>query len=88
MPGQEEEQASQAARLMNSLVALPRIDTLLLCASITTVGLYACAIWERSLRAQQHRLYIDAAIRVLDVMWNPASPPRLLPPRARASRAE
>lgn len=49
---------------------LPRVDTLLLCASITTVGLYACAIWERSLRARQHQLYVDAAIRVLDVVWN------------------
>lgn len=69
---------------MNSTMSLPRIDTLLLCASITTVGLYACAIWERSLRAQQHRLYIDAAIRVLDVVWNGTSPQ--LPPRGRVPR--
>lgn len=71
---------------MTPIATLPRIDTLLLCASITTVGLYACAIWERSLRAQQHRLYIDAAIRVLDVLWNGASP-QLLQTRGRTGRA-
>lgn len=69
---------------MSLITPLARIDTLILCASITTVGLYACAIWERSLRAQQHRLYIDAAIRVLDVLWNGVSPQP--PSRGRATR--
>ena len=53
-----------------SAMTTPRIDTLLLCASIMTVGLYTCAIWERNLRIRQQHLYIDAAIRVLDVVWN------------------
>ena len=73
---------------MTSIATLPRIDTLLLCASITTVGLYACAIWERSLRAQQHRLYIDAAIRVLDVLWNGVPPQLTSRGRPARQRAE
>lgn len=62
---------------------LPRADTILLCASITTVGLYACLLWERSLRCARHRLYVDAAIRVIDVLWNGGSPP----PRETRGRA-
>lgn len=48
----------------------PHIDTLIVCASVTTIGLYACAIWQRSLRTRHHQLYINAAIRILDVLWN------------------
>lgn len=55
---------------MSGRASVPSVDTLLLCACITTVGLYTCAIWERNLRIRQQQLYIDAAIRVLDVVWN------------------
>lgn len=68
------------------ITSLPRVDTLLLCASITTVGLYACAIWERSLRCSQHRVYVDAAIRVLDVLWN-GGVAHGATPRTRTARA-
>lgn len=66
---------------------MPRIDTLLLCASITTVGLYACSIWERSLRGSQHQMYVDAAIRVIDVLWNGGGRGVAEGARARAARA-
>eukprot|EP00966_Prymnesium_polylepis_P125926 2911776-Prymnesium_polylepis.1 len=73
---------------MLSSITVPRIDCLLICASITTVGLYACAIWERSVRLRQNQMYIEAAIRIVDVLWNGAGGERrTLTTRARRTPA-
>ena len=66
---------------------MPHVDTLLLCASMMTIGMYACAIWERSLRSRQQQMYIDAVIRVVDVMWNGA-PHALRGRMPKAARAD
>ena len=43
-----------------------RADTLLLCASIVSVGLYACRLWDRQLQIRQSELYVSTAIRTLE----------------------
>lgn len=45
-----------------------RPDALLLCASIVTVGLYACRLWDRQLQIRQSELYVSTAIRTLETV--------------------
>ena len=45
-----------------------RVDVLLLCASIVTVGLYACRLWDRQLRLRQSELYVSTAMQTLEAV--------------------
>ena len=31
------------------------------------VGYYACCLWEKSLKLEQHKLYVDSTIRLIDI---------------------
>tara|TARA_Y100001954_G_scaffold217681_1_gene250063 strand:+ start:757 stop:972 length:216 start_codon:yes stop_codon:yes gene_type:complete len=43
-----------------------RIEALIVCASITTLGIYACTLWERSIREAKQQAYLDALVRVVE----------------------
>ena len=34
---------------------------------VGAIGYYACTIWERSLKLQQQKLYVESAVRVIEV---------------------
>ena len=37
-------------------------------SSAVAIGLYACKLWEKSLRFQQHKLYIESAVRMVEAI--------------------
>jgi hypothetical protein len=34
------------------------------------VGYYACRIWEKSLKLEQHKLYVNSTIKLIDMGLN------------------
>lgn len=45
-------------------------EVAMVCATVAAVGLYACTLWERSLRLRQHQIYIESAVTLIDVVMN------------------
>lgn len=39
-------------------------------ASGVGLGLYACKLWEQSLKFQQHKLYVESAVKIVEAIMD------------------
>ena len=47
---------------------LMRVDILLLAAGVASVGVYACKLWEKSLRLRQQEIYVHAFVQCVEAI--------------------